>query len=225
MRRHTVHISAALLAFTVGFLTVGKVESLAVALPLALAVFVLAKMIPGLDVDLHFLWVLALSLLMWAAGAYALLSGPLTSGGSCVVEFSVEEAKPATALPDDGRMYAPVESQNQPLPGITACSCVGANVGPAAFNAGWAGVVNRKAISKPAPVYPPVAKAASLSGTVAVSVIVDESGKVVWAQAISGHPLLRQAALDAACRARFSPVPADGPPVRASGILTYDFIL
>jgi protein TonB len=59
---------------------------------------------------------------------------------------------------------------------------------------------------------------------VAVSVLVNESGKVIQAQALSGHALLRQSALDAACRARFHPTYIDGPPLRLSGILTYKFV-
>jgi protein TonB len=85
--------------------------------------------------------------------------------------------------------------------------------------------LDRKAEVKPAPNYPPIAKAARAVGTVAVWVLIDESGRVVRSQAISGHPLLKQPAMQAACTARFSPLMADGPPVRVSGILTYQFML
>ncbi len=51
------------------------------------------------------------------------------------------------------------------------------------------GVLNGKAISKPAPPYPPIAKAARAQGTVTVQIVVDEEGRVISAQAISGHPL------------------------------------
>lgn len=52
------------------------------------------------------------------------------------------------------------------------------------------GVLNGKAISLPKPPYPPIAKAAKASGTVAVQVVVDENGNVISANAMSGHPLL-----------------------------------
>jgi TonB family protein len=87
------------------------------------------------------------------------------------------------------------------------------------------GVLNGKAISKPRPAYPPRAKAARASGTVTVQILVDESGQVVSAQAVSGHPLLRQAAAAAAQRARFSPTRISGQPVKVSGVVTYNFIL
>lgn len=86
------------------------------------------------------------------------------------------------------------------------------------------GVLNGKAVSKPAPPYPQVAKAAGAHGTVTVQVIVDEKGEVVSAKAVSGHPLLRQAAEQAARRARFAPTILSGKPVKVSGVLTYNFV-
>jgi TonB family protein len=87
------------------------------------------------------------------------------------------------------------------------------------------GVLNGKAISKPAPPYPAVAKAARASGTVVVQVEVDEKGNVTSAKAISGHPLLRAAAESAARQARFSPTLLSGKPVRVTGTITYNFEL
>ena len=87
------------------------------------------------------------------------------------------------------------------------------------------GVLNGKAISKPQPTYPPIAKAARASGTVTVQILVDESGRVVSASAVSGHPLLQQAAVAAARNARFSPTLLSGQPVKVSGVITYNFVL
>jgi protein TonB len=87
------------------------------------------------------------------------------------------------------------------------------------------GVLNGKAISKPQPPYPPIAKAARASGTVTVQITVDESGRVVSASAVSGHPLLRAAAEGAARQARFSPTLLSGQPVKVTGVITYNFVL
>jgi len=87
------------------------------------------------------------------------------------------------------------------------------------------GVLNGKAISKPQPAYPPIAKAARASGTVTVQIVVDESGRVIQASAVSGHPLLQQAAVAAARQARFSPTLLSGQPVKVSGVITYNFVL
>jgi TonB family protein len=85
------------------------------------------------------------------------------------------------------------------------------------------GVLNGLAMSKPQPEYPAVAKAAGVYGSVAVRVLVNEEGRVVSAEAESGHPLLQQAATAAALRAGFKPVLLSGQPVRFTGVLTYTF--
>ena len=86
------------------------------------------------------------------------------------------------------------------------------------------GVLNGKAISKPQPAYPPIARAAHASGQVTVQVLVDERGNVVSAQAVSGHPLLRASAEAAARQAKFSPTMLSGQPVKVSGVITYNFV-
>jgi len=87
------------------------------------------------------------------------------------------------------------------------------------------GVLNGKAISKPAPPYPAIARAAGAQGTVTVQIVVDEEGRVISAQAVSGHPLLQSAAVEAAREARFSPTLLSGQPVKVSGVITYNFVL
>jgi protein TonB len=87
------------------------------------------------------------------------------------------------------------------------------------------GVLNGKAISKLAPAYPPIARAAQASGTVVVAVKVDECGNVVSAKAVSGHPLLQQAAVQAAYGWRFSPTRLSGEPVSVTGTITFNFLL
>ena len=85
------------------------------------------------------------------------------------------------------------------------------------------GILNGKATSLPKPPYPAVARAARASGTVVVQVTIDESGKVTEARAVSGHPLLHAAAVQAARQARFSPTLLAGQPVKVTGMLTYNF--
>ncbi len=87
------------------------------------------------------------------------------------------------------------------------------------------GVLNGKAISKPTPAYPAIAKAARQQGTVSVQILVDETGKVVSATAMSGPPLLRQAAVQGAFQTRFSPTTLSGQPVKVSGTITFNFTL
>lgn len=87
------------------------------------------------------------------------------------------------------------------------------------------GVLNDKATSLPDPVYPEAAKTARVKGPVTVQVVVDEKGKVISARAVTGHPLLRQAAVDAAQKARFPPTKISGKLVKVFGTITYIFEL
>ncbi|HEX8117578.1 MAG TPA: TonB family protein [Pyrinomonadaceae bacterium] len=86
-------------------------------------------------------------------------------------------------------------------------------------------VLNGRAVSKPQPAYPLGAKAQGASGTVVVRIVVDESGKVIQAEALCGHPILARAAEEAARAARFTPTTLSGTPVKVSGVITYNFVL
>jgi len=85
------------------------------------------------------------------------------------------------------------------------------------------GILNSKAIELPAPKYPAEAKKIHAFGQVQVQVVVDETGKVISAEALFGPETLRQAAVDAAKLARFKPTMIGGVAVKVSGILTYEF--
>ena len=87
------------------------------------------------------------------------------------------------------------------------------------------GVVNSKATNLPTPVYPPAAQAIRASGAVNMQVTIDESGNVISAKAISGHPLLRAAAEQAARNAKFAPTMLSGQPVKTTGVIVYNFTM
>ena len=87
------------------------------------------------------------------------------------------------------------------------------------------GVLNGKALSLPKPAFPPAARAVGASGAVSVQVLIDENGDIVSTNAVSGHPLLRAAAVEAAKGAKFSPTRLQGIPVRVAGVITYNFVL
>lgn len=63
-----------------------------------------------------------------------------------------------------------------------------------------------------------------VTGSVQVQVTIDESGKVISAKALCGHPLLREASVNAAYGARFTQTFVSGVPVRVTGIITYNFV-
>jgi TonB family protein len=86
------------------------------------------------------------------------------------------------------------------------------------------GVVNGKAVNLVKPAYPAAARAVRAAGAVNVQVIIDEQGNVISAQAVSGHPLLRAAAVQAARTSTFSPTLLQGQPVKVTGIIVYNFV-
>lgn len=85
------------------------------------------------------------------------------------------------------------------------------------------GVLLAKAVAKPQPPYPQIARAAGVEGAVVVEVTVDETGRVISARAISGHPLLRDAAVTAARGWRFEPTVLSGSPARVIGAIAFNF--
>ncbi len=87
------------------------------------------------------------------------------------------------------------------------------------------GVLNGTAVSLPSPNYPEAAKRLRIGGLVSVEVVVDETGKVISAVATSGQAVLREVAVQAAMRARFSPTKLSGQPVKVSGVINYKFSL
>jgi periplasmic protein TonB len=87
------------------------------------------------------------------------------------------------------------------------------------------GVLQGSALNKVQPAYPPIAKAARAAGAVQVQVTISEEGRVMEASVVSGHPLLREAALQAARQWRFKPTELSGVPVKVQGVLTFNFTL
>ncbi|MCP9493446.1 MAG: energy transducer TonB [Pyrinomonadaceae bacterium MAG19_C2-C3] len=87
------------------------------------------------------------------------------------------------------------------------------------------GVIDSLATEKVAPEYPKDAKAQKIQGTVEVEVVVDEEGKVIEAEAIKGHQLLREAATTAAKQWKFKVAKLSGNPVAFSGRITLKFKL
>jgi TonB family protein len=87
------------------------------------------------------------------------------------------------------------------------------------------GVLNGKALSLPAPIYPEFARRSRTGGLVEVEVVVDENGKVISAHALGGPPSLRDVAVQAAFRARFSPTKLSGQPVKITGRINYNFTI
>ena len=73
------------------------------------------------------------------------------------------------------------------------------------------------------PIYPPIAKAAHIQGTVEIAVIINPAGKVSWEKALTGPAMLQQSALDAVHQWTFKPFRVDGSAVSVSATLEIPF--
>lgn len=76
----------------------------------------------------------------------------------------------------------------------------------------------RRAKNKVQPLYPELAHKMNISGTVKISVTVAPNGTVKEAHIVGGHPVLANAALEAAKKWRFEPAPAE-----TIGIIDFKF--
>lgn len=135
---------------------------------------------------------------------------------------NINRSEPARDLFEVPPGYA-VREVSEGVTGTAFRSALGTGVGTGAGGAVKGGILNGKATTLPIPEYPEIARQAGASGTVVVEVLLDEAGNVSSATAVSGHPLLRAAAVKAAREARFAPTRLSGQPVKVSGVVTYTF--
>jgi periplasmic protein TonB len=84
-------------------------------------------------------------------------------------------------------------------------------------------ITQGRALRKIEPSYPAIARQARVQGSVQVQISISEAGEVTDVTLLSGHPLLRDAAMRAAKQWLFIPTELNGRPVRAIGVITFNF--
>ncbi len=75
------------------------------------------------------------------------------------------------------------------------------------------------------PGYPPLARQARISGEVRLEAVIGVDGAVQQLRAVSGHPLLTGAALEAVRQWRYQPTTLNGRPVEVSTVISVRFLL
>ena len=80
-------------------------------------------------------------------------------------------------------------------------------------------------VKKVDPVYPDLAKAAGIQGTVTLDIVIGKDGTVESLTAVEGHPLLVQAALDAVRQWTYKTTLLNGEPVGVATSVTVPFQL
>jgi TonB family protein len=79
------------------------------------------------------------------------------------------------------------------------------------------------AIKRALPKYPPDLEIDQLSGVVIVSVTINKEGNVHWAGALTGHPMLRNAAVEALRSWEWEPTLIKGVAQEVEGKIRFDF--
>ncbi len=142
---------------------------------------------------------------------------PAVDGGFIVVHGDPErlEARVVEVRFEDGGVW-PAQAPISPIPEVPTQS-------DSTLIRKSGGVLAESATHRVLPESPPLARAARITGSVVVEVTVDEAGDVISARAISGHPLLKDAAVNAAGQWHFTPTILSGVAVRVIGTLTFYF--
>ena len=113
--------------------------------------------------------------------------------------FGVGESGPAVSV-------APARAPVAPLPVST-------------------GVLQGMLIAPIRPVYPAIAKAAHVEGSVVVEAVISRQGMIESLRVVSGPLMLQQAALDAIREARYQPFRLNGEPTEVQTRITVNFRL
>ena len=129
--------------------------------------------------------------------------GPGPVGGDIGIGSGSKELEPPPPPPQP-RPQPPVQQQPVRLPST---------------------VLSGKATVRKTPDYPIIAKQIKLQGSITVEVVISPEGRVETSRALGGHPILAQAAVAAASAWRFQPTLLNGVPVRATGVITFNFKL
>jgi TonB family protein len=151
-------------------------------------------------------------------GARATQLDPQTIAAVAGVPVPVEDfrAPPAAFLPPEDWV-----DRQTPIDGVDGSGAdapIVIDIPPAAAGSDPEGFVAYEEpperISCPAPVYPEMARAAEVEGTVQLLVLVNKEGRVENARVVSGHPMLDDAALAAVRTWVFKPALQQHKPVK-----------
>lgn len=73
------------------------------------------------------------------------------------------------------------------------------------------------------PVYPAIARAAGVQGTVVVTAVISRTGMIESLRVVSGAPMLQNAAVEAIRAARYQPYRLNGEPTEVETTITVNF--
>ena len=151
----------------------------------------------------------------------ATAEGPVTTISLSVPESQIEEIIKMAHANETHREDAP-HPQTRPMQRPAGGSASGAT--PQRIRVGG-NVQKAKLVQQPAPVYPPLAMQARISGVVHLNAIIGTDGTVQNLTVSSGHPLLVPAAMEAVKQWVYAPTFLNGQAVEVVTQIHVDFTL
>jgi TonB family protein len=132
-------------------------------------------------------------------------------------------SKIATSSPDTSADISPVLT----APGTGNAGALSSLIKPTASSApammSQSELEPVQVLKRVAPIYPAIAKARRLSGTVTVQIVVGKDGKATNPQFISGPPVFRDAAFEAVKQWQFKPARLNGQAIEQSEQIRMNF--
>jgi protein TonB len=134
------------------------------------------------------------------------------------------EAVSAAVVVGMNSMPPPLLPSASPPPAAASQSAPVQAATTARTNAGSGQVQQAQLVSRKNPDYPPLAKQAGAHGEVVLTAVIGVDGKVKDVKVVSGHPLLRNAAVAAVKQWVYKPTTLNGKPVESESRIVLNFV-
>ena len=165
-------------------------------------------------------------------------SNTSTTAATAAAPVSTTRRTPSAAAPTgDAPDFNPtsimtVESPNPfgssvpgpPSPHVVSASAPGNATSGKPLNIST-GVLTGMLLAPIQPIYPPIARAAGIGGTVIIQATISKTGRIESAHAVSGPAMLQGAAIEAVRNARYRPFLLNGQPTEVETTININFHL
>lgn len=157
-------------------------------------------------------------------------SGPTSSAPSSTTIVNLGGGTPRICLTciggkptpgDEGQPYSPYVGDNHLPPGLVDDH--GPNVKPSGPKRIISILSEGQLLNRVEPIYPPICKISGIQGEVKLHAIIGRDGRIQSLSAVSGHPLLVRAALEAVEQWRYRPYVLNGATVEVETFITVNF--
>lgn len=126
---------------------------------------------------------------------------------------------------DIGLPYGSPTGLNGPIPGTRFVPIIPVAPPPTKPAFRQSSMLEGSLIRKVTPAYPPLARSVRIQGPVVLEALISKAGTIENLRALSGHPMLIPAALDAVRQWQYRPYILNGEPIEVETQITVNFTL